>query len=119
MELEGEAQRLTVYLGSSDTWQGRNLALAIVERCRTLGMAGATVTRGLMGFGRHSLIHRAHLLRLSQDLPEKVEVIDRPERIAQLLPILDEMLGGGLVLVEDVRVIRYQHDPNAPGAPDA
>lgn len=116
MDTEGEAQRLTAYIGSSDTWQGRNLALAIVERCRALGMAGATATRGLMGFGKQSRIHRAHLLGLSVDLPEKVEVIDRPERIAALLPILDEMIGGGLVVLEDVRVVRYQHDPSRPGA---
>ena len=111
MQIEGEAQRVTIYIGSSDTWHGQNLALAIVERCRTLGMAGATVTRGVMGFGPHLRLHRAHMLGLSEDLPERIEVVDRPERIAQLLPVLDEMVGGGLVLLEEVRVIRYLHDP--------
>jgi PII-like signaling protein len=111
MQIEGEAQRVTVYIGSSDTWHGQNLALAILERCRTLGMAGATVTRGVMGFGPHLRLHRAHMLGLSEDLPERIEVVDRPERIAQLLPVLDEMVGGGLVVLEEVRVIRYLNDP--------
>lgn len=113
MQLEGDAQRVTVYIGSSDTWHGQNLAMAIVERCRKLGMAGATASRGVMGFGKASRIHRAHVLGLSEDLPERIEIVDRPERIAQLLPILDEMVGEGLVVLEEVRVIRYLHDPKA------
>ena len=111
MQIEGEGQRVTVYVGSSDTWHGANLAVAIVERCRSLGFAGATVSRGIMGFGKNSRIHRAHLLGLSEDLPEKVEIVDRPERIAELLPVLEEMVSGGLVVVEAVHVIRYQHHP--------
>jgi PII-like signaling protein len=113
MQIEGEGQRVTVYIGSSDTWHGTNLALAIVERCRKLGFAGATVSRGVMGFGKHSRIHRAHLLGLSEDLPQKVEIIDRPDRIPQLLPILEEMVTGGLVVVEDVHIIRYEHHADA------
>jgi PII-like signaling protein len=109
MTLDGPAQRLTVYVGSRDVWQGRNLALAIVERCRALGLAGATATRGVLGFGKHSRIHRPGLLGLSSDLPEKVEVIDRADRIARLLPALEEMVGGGLIVVEAVRVVRYEH----------
>lgn len=116
MPIEGAARRVTIYIGSSDTWKGGNLAVAIVERCRALGMAGATVTRGVMGFGKQSLIHRAHVLGLSDDLPERVEVVDRPERIAQFLPVLDEMVGGGLIVLEDVQVVRYLHHPNPPGA---
>jgi PII-like signaling protein len=114
MQIEGDAQRVTVYVGSSDTWGGGNLAIAIVQRCRELGIAGATVTRGAMGFGKRSVIHRAHLLGLSQDLPERVEVVDRPERIARLLPALDKMVAGGLVVLEDVQVVRYLHDPKTP-----
>jgi PII-like signaling protein len=114
VQIEGEGQRVSVYVGSSDTWHGTNLAVAIVERCRKLGFAGATVSRGVMGFGKTSRIHRAHILGLSEDLPEKVEVIDRPERIAELLPVLEEMVSGGLVVVENVHIIRYQHDPKAP-----
>lgn len=113
MHIEGEAQRVTIYVGSSDTWNGQNLAVAIVDRCRRMGLAGATVTRGILGFGKASRIHRAHLLGISQDMPERVEVIDRPERISQLLPVLDEMVGGGLIILEDVRVVRYLHDPKA------
>jgi uncharacterized protein len=116
MQIEDEAQRVTVYIGSSDTWHGQNLALVIVERCRTLGMAGATVTRGIMGFGPHLRLHRAHMLGLSEDLPERIEVVDRPERIAQLLPILEEMVGGGLIVLEEVRGIRYLHDPKPAGS---
>jgi PII-like signaling protein len=117
MKIEGEGKRVTVYVGSADTWGGRNLAVAIVERCRELGLAGATVTRGVMGFGKHSVIHKAHLLGLSDDLPEKIEVIDKPEEIERLLPILDQMLGGGLIVVEDVHVVRYLHEPKgAKGA---
>ena len=112
MPIEGNAQRVSVYIGSSDTWHGSNLAVAIVERCRSLGLAGATVTRGVMGFGRNSRIHRAHFLGLSEDLPERVEIIDRTDRIAELLPILDEMVSGGLVVVEEIRVVRDRHHPS-------
>jgi PII-like signaling protein len=117
MPLEGEAQRVTVYIGSSDTWHGGNLALAIVERCRQMEIAGATASLGVMGFGKHSRIHRAHLLGLSQDLPERIEIIDRPDRIAQLLPVLEEMVDGGLIILDEVRAIRYQHHagPREPG----
>jgi PII-like signaling protein len=109
MKIEGDGKRVSVYVGSSDTWRGRNLAIAIVERCRELGMAGATVTRGVMGFGKHSVIHKAHLLGLSDDLPEKIEVIDKSEEIDRLLPVLLEMVGGGLIVVEAVHVIHYRH----------
>ncbi len=113
MKIEGDGKRVTVYVGSADTWNGRNLAVAIVEQCRAMGMAGATVSRGVMGFGKQSVIHRAHLLGLSEDLPEKVEVVDRPEAIERLLPVLDEMIGGGLIVVEDVHIVRYLHAPKA------
>ena len=117
MMLEGDARRVTIYVGSQDTWHGKNLAAAIVERCRALGMAGATLTRGIMGFGKNSRIHRAHLLGLSDDLPERIEVVDLPERIDALLPALDEMLGAGLIVVEDVRVLRYREGPAAAAGP--
>jgi PII-like signaling protein len=117
MKIEGEGKRVTVYVGSADVWHGRNLAVAIVERCREMGMAGATVSRGVMGFGKHSVIHKAHLLGLSADLPEKIEIVDRPGEIDRLLPVLDEMIGGGLIVVEDVHVVRYLHEPKrAKGA---
>jgi uncharacterized protein len=107
MIIEGSVQKLIIYIGSQDTWQGLNLGAAIIERCRAHGLAGATMTRGNMGFGKNSLIHRAHLLGLSDDMPERIEVIDRPER----------MVGAGLILVQDVHVIKYRHDANAKTAP--
>jgi PII-like signaling protein len=113
MKIEGDAKRVTVYIGSADRCGGRNLAVAIVEKCREMGLAGATVSRGIMGFGKQSVIHKAHFLGLSDDLPEKIEVIDRPEEIERLLPVLDKMIGGGLIIVEDVRVLRYLHDPKS------
>jgi uncharacterized protein len=109
MPVEGAVQRVTVYIGSSDTWHGRNLAMAIIERCRKMGIAGATASLGVMGFGKQSRIHRAHLLGLSEDLPERIEIVDGPERIAELLPVLDEMVDGGLIIVEDVQAVRYRH----------
>jgi PII-like signaling protein len=111
MRIEGEAKRVTVYIGNSDTWRGRNLVAAIVEKCREIGIAGATATVGVMGFGKTSRIHRAHFLGLSEDLPERIEIVDRPERIELLLPVLEEMVQGGLIVIEDVQVIRYLHDP--------
>jgi uncharacterized protein len=115
--IEGSVQKLTIYIGSQDTWQGRNLGTAIIERCRSQGLAGATMTRGNMGFGKNSLIHRAHLLGLSDDMPERIEVIDRQERIAEVLPFLDEMVGAGLIVVQDVQVVQYRHDSKAKTDP--
>ncbi len=116
MKIEGEAQRVTVYIGNNDTWRGRNLVTAIVEKCRELGIAGATATVGVMGFGKTSRIRRAHLLGLSEDLPERIEIVDQPDRIAMLLPALEELVQGGLIVLEDVQVIRYLHDPKSPKA---
>lgn len=116
MPIEGEARRLTIYIGSSDTWRGRNLAAVIIGRCRSLGMAGATASLGVMGFGEHSRVHRAHLFGLSEDLPEKIEVVDRADRIARLLPALDEVVQGGLIILEEVRVIHYGAHPDPPAS---
>jgi PII-like signaling protein len=115
MSLEGPAQRLTIYVGSSDTLHGKNLALAIVELCRAEGLAGATVSRGIMGFGRHSRIHRAHFLGLSEDLPERIEIVDAPEQIGRILPLVQAMLDGGLILVQPVDVLAYSHHANRSG----
>ena len=109
IKLPGEAELLRVFIGESDHWEGRPLYEMIVEEARRRGMAGATVLRGLMGFGAHSRLHSAKILRLSEDLPIVVEIVDTPEKIADLLPQLDQMIGEGLVTLERVRVVTYRH----------
>ncbi len=109
MKLEGEAELLRIFIGESDRASGRPLYEAIVQEAREAGLAGATVLRGILGFGAHSRIHSAKILRLSEDLPIVIEIVDRPERIAGFLPKLDEMIGEGLVTLERVRVITYRH----------
>jgi uncharacterized protein len=109
MKSPSEAQLLRVFIGESDKYHGRPLYEAIVEEARRRGMAGATVLRGTMGFGAASRIHTAKILRLSEDLPMVVEIVDEPERIAAFLPDLDAMLGEGLVTLERVQVIAYRH----------
>lgn len=109
IKLPNEAELLRVFIGESDHWEGRPLYERIVEEARKRGMAGATVLRGLMGFGAHSRLHTAKILRLSEDLPIVVEIVDTPEKIADLLPQLDRMIGEGMVTLERVRVIAYRH----------
>lgn len=109
MQLPSEAQLLRIFVGEADRWEGRPLYEAIVHLARQRGMAGATVTRGLMGFGAHSRMHTAKILRLSEDLPIVIEIADKPERIEMLLPELDRMIGEGLVTLEKVQVIAYRH----------
>jgi hypothetical protein len=108
MKIEGEAQLLRIFIGESDRWHGAPLHEAIVARARELGLAGATVLRGITGFGAHSLVHTTKILRLSQDLPIVVEIVDRPERIEALLPHLDEMVAEGLMTLEKVHVVAYR-----------
>ncbi len=107
--LPREAQRLTVYFGESDRWQGKPLYLALLETLKAHGLAGATVTRGVAGFGAHSRIHTAAILRLSEDLPLRLEVIDSPERIAQAIDLIRPMLREGLLTLETVQVLAYTH----------
>jgi len=106
--LEGEQWMVRIFIGESDRWKGRPLADALVERLRKDGFAGATVLRGLTGFGARSVVHTTHLLELSQDLPLIIEVVDTEEHVKQLEPILDEMVADGLVTLEKVRVLRYK-----------
>jgi PII-like signaling protein len=108
VKIEGHGKALRIYIGESDSWHGRPLYQAIVKRLREEGLAGATVLRGIEGFGAHSRLHTARILRMSEDLPVLIEVIDREDRIRQLLPILDEMVTEGLVTLEDVDVIFYR-----------
>ena len=108
MKLEGEGQLLRIFVGESDRWHGRPLYEAIVSRAREAGLAGATVLRGLMGYGARSRIHTAKVLRLSEDLPIVVEIADRGDRIQAFLPLLDEMVADGMVTLEKVQVITYR-----------
>lgn len=112
MKLPAQAELLRIFFGESDKYHGRPLYEVIVEAARKRGMAGATVLRGMMGFGAHSRMHTAKILRLSEDLPIVVEIVDKPERIAEFLPELDKMIDEGLVTLEKVNVIFYRHNPN-------
>ena len=105
--LTGEQVMVRIFFGESDKWHHKPLEMALLERLRREGFAGATVFRGTSGFGANSVIHTTHLLELSSDLPVVIEVVDTEEHIERLLPILDEMLDDGLVTIEKVRVLRY------------
>jgi len=111
--LSGEQMMVRIFFGESDRWKHQPLETALLERLRKEGFAGATVFRGIAGFGANSVIHTTHLLELSADLPVVIEVVDSEEHIDRLLPILDEMLDDGLVTIEKVRVVRYKAS-NAP-----
>src|SRR5213083_2753901 len=100
MKIEGEGRLLRIFIGESDTWHGKPLYQAIVQRLREEGIAGATVIRAIEGYGARSHLHSARILRLSEDLPLVIEVVDRAERIERVLPALDEMVAGGLVTLE-------------------
>jgi PII-like signaling protein len=109
MKLEGKAKMLRIHFGEDDQWQGRPLYQAIVERCRKLDIAGATVYRGIQGYGASTIIRRSHLLHLSSEAPILVQIIDTEENIQRLLPALDEMVAEGLIAMSDVEVIKYVH----------
>jgi len=102
-----KALLLRIYIGESDRFDHHPLYEAIVLKAREQGLAGATVLRGPMGYGHSSQLHTAKVLRLSEDLPMIIEIIDREEKIAAFLPILDDMVEGGLVSLEEVRVLHY------------
>ena len=108
MHLPSEAMLLRVFIGESDRWKHHPLYEAIVLKAREMHMAGATVLRGPMGFGKSSRVHTTKILRLSMDLPMVIEIIDIEERINAFLPYLDEVMKGGLVTLEKVRVIDYR-----------
>jgi PII-like signaling protein len=110
MKLPSEAELLRIFIGESDRHRGRPLYEVLVEVARQRGLAGATVLRGTLGFGANSRIHSAHILRLSEDLPMVVEIVDEPEKIAAFLPQLDGLIEEGLVTLERVRVILYRHN---------
>lgn len=109
MKLEGKAKMLRIHFGEDDQWHGQPLYQAIVERCRQLDIAGATVYRGIQGYGASTRIRRSHLLSFSSDAPVLVQIIDSEENINRLIPALDEMVSEGLIAMSDVEVIRYVH----------
>jgi len=111
--IEGEQVLMRIFLGESDRWEGRPLHLALLELLRSRGLAGATILRAVAGFGARSVIHTASIVRLSEDLPIVVEVVDSQEHLDAVIPDIDRMMAGGLVTMERVRVIRY-----APGGAD-
>lgn len=108
MQISEEGYLLRIFVGESDRVGHHPLYEAIVLRARENGLAGATVVRGVMGFGRHSVLHTAKILRLSEDLPMVIEIADSLEKIEQFLPVLDQMFTDGLVTLERVRVIHYK-----------
>ncbi|HEY5480564.1 MAG TPA: DUF190 domain-containing protein [Verrucomicrobiae bacterium] len=112
MHLPQEAMLLRIFIGESDRWHHQPLYEAIVLKARELHLAGATVLRGPMGYGKSSRLHTAKILQLSMDLPLVIEIVDAEEKIQAFLPVLDEMMKGGLVTLEKVRVIDYRSDPD-------
>lgn len=113
--LDGEQLLVRIFVGESDRWHHAPLHRALLERLRAEGFAGATVTHGIAGFGARSVVHTAHLVDLSGDLPVVIEVVDDAQHVDRLTAILDEMMQGGLVTIEKVRVVRYGPTPH-PGA---
>lgn len=114
MRLGGEGKLLRIFIGESDRWHGKPLYQAIVEHLRAEGIAGATVIRAMEGFGAKSHLHTTRLLRLSEDLPLVIEVVDTEENITRVLPVLDEMVTDGLVTMERVEVITYRAGGDPP-----
>jgi PII-like signaling protein len=107
-KFEGERTLLRIHIGESDKWNHQPLYEALMEMFRAEGFAGCTVQRGVGGFGSTSRIHTDKILRLSQDLPVILEVVEETERVERILPRLDEMIGGGMVTMEKVHVILYR-----------
>jgi uncharacterized protein len=109
MKLSGKAKLLRIHFGEDDKWNGKPLHRAIVEKCRELDIAGATVFRGIEGYGASTLIRRKHPFSFSHDAPVMVMVVDESSKIQQLLPFLDDMVGEGLIAISEVEVIKYVH----------
>lgn len=108
MRIPEEGYLLRIYIGEADKWHGKPLYEAIVMKARELHLAGATVLKGPLGFGAKSRLHTAKVLRLSEDLPVVIEIVDGKEKIDTLMPYIDEMVADGLVTLESVQVIHYR-----------
>jgi PII-like signaling protein len=113
MHIPKDAVLLRIFLGENDRWQGQPLYEALVLKAREMHLGGATVLRGPMGFGHSSRLHTAKILRLSEDLPFVVEIVDTEEKINSFLEVIDPMMGSGLITLEKVRVLQYGPPPNA------
>ena len=111
MKIEADAQLVTIYVNSTDHYHGQALYSAIVQLCKARGIAGATVTRCVEGYGGSGHIHTERLLELAENLPVRIEIVDLPERIEPLLAALEPMISEGLVTVQDVRIARYLAGP--------
>lgn len=109
MKLPEQGMLLRIFIGESDNYKGKALYESIVLKARELNLAGVTVTRGIMGFGANSRVHSAKLLRLSEDLPVVVELVDTEENLNKIMPFLDETVVEGLITSEKVRVLKYRH----------
>jgi uncharacterized protein len=115
MKENSKGKLLRIFVGESDRWKHGPLYEAIVLKAREAGIAGATVVRGIMGFGASSLLHTSKVLRLSDDLPVIIEIADTEEKIRAFLPVLDEMAGEGLITIEGIDVIRYRSGGQGAG----
>ena len=115
MKLEGTGLLVRIYLGESDRWHGKPLYQAILRRLRERGLAGATVLRGIEGFGAKQHLHSTRILSLSEDLPILIEVVDEEAKVRAVLPELDGMLGDGLMTLEKIEVIAYRARPTETG----
>ncbi len=109
MKLPEEGKLLRIFIGEGDNYKGKPLYEAIVLKARELNLAGATVLKGVMGFGANSRLHTSKVLRLSEDMPLIVEIVDTEEKLALLMPFLEETVSEGLITIENVRVIIYRH----------
>jgi len=110
MKLSGAGKVLRIFIGESDKYNGKPLHEAVVMKARELNLAGASVFRGIMGYGASSRIHSTKLLRISEDLPVTVEIVDTEENINKILPFLDETVKEGLITMENVNIIKYRHN---------
>lgn len=110
MKLPEEGLLLRIFVDETDTYKGKPLYEAIVLKARELNLAGATVFRGIMGYGAHSRIHTAKILRISEDMPFVIEIVDAEENINKIMPFLDKSVREGLVTLERVKVVKYRHD---------
>ena len=111
MKVEADAKQVTVFVNGTDQYHGRALYSAIVQLCQSQGIAGATVSRCVEGYGASQQLHTTRLLELSENLPVHIEIVDVPERVEHLLAALEGMIGEGLITIRDVHILRYLADP--------